>query len=130
MGFIIKGEEVELQISHYVDNGSLAILLQGTDGIPYGTVSVNLSVPLTNERCCFIDTNNMGSSIEGWLFRNKIARPTGRTERSGFCIYPEYEVYEDVIKKYSIDDNYDFEEWNEPSDEDIERELYCNLDII
>lgn len=59
------------------------------DPEPWGDLSVNLGIPVEKD-CAFIDTNNLGEEILPWIEKTGLGSPTGRTERSGFVVYPEY----------------------------------------
>lgn len=76
--------------------GGLAIQMWCDDG-PYATLTVNLHPEKCKENCAFIDTNNLGNRILGWLEENGIAHWTYRVERSGYCEYPEVEFDADFL---------------------------------
>lgn len=102
-----QGEKVslELQVRSYYNGGSLALLLadwsQG-EPEPWGDLTVNLGCSVGKE-CAFIDTNDLGEEILPWIEKNGLGEPTGRTERSGFAVYPEYRFHPERLKE--LDDN-------------------------
>ena len=84
--------EITLKVSSYAD-GSLAIAMEYYDeeyeqDMPYGALTVNLCQELEPD-CAFVDTNNGGKTIMPFVEKNKLGVPTGRTEKIGFCTYPE-----------------------------------------
>ena len=86
-----NGTIVELQLNHYADNNSLAIvMIEAQSKGMYAVLTVNLDTPLTNENCQFIDTNNL-ERAEEFIEEYNLGVPTGRVEQSGFCLYPEYD---------------------------------------
>lgn len=85
-------EHVTLAAGVYAENGGLSVeMVSVEDGFrePYGSVTVNLSVPVP-PYCAFVDTNNMPEAV-GFLAKNGIARPTGLQRQSGYCVYPLYQ---------------------------------------
>lgn len=82
-------------------NGRLAVQMWAWDdgfAEPYMTVTTNLpDEAITNERCAYIDTNNNGSGIVGWLLENGLGDCTGAVGRSGYCCYPEFEFDMDAL---------------------------------
>lgn len=86
--------EIKLVANTYANNKRLAVqTFTVPEGEPFATITVNIDYPLSDDKAitAFIDTNNYGFlNIEKFLQDNKIATPTGRCGRSGYCIYPEY----------------------------------------
>ena len=85
----------------YYSNGNLAIVLYYINGdiIDIWTVvTANLGF-LCDKNCSYIDTNNNGEEIRDWLVQNKLATPTRRSDRSGYCTYPIYEFDPEVLKR-------------------------------
>lgn len=83
---------LEVQVRSYYSGGNLAILLADwTSGEPqpWGDLTVNLGWTVSKD-CAFIDVNNLGNDILPWMEKNKLGKPTGRFEQSGFVTYPEY----------------------------------------
>lgn len=83
--------KIALVKNTYTQNDNLAIQMISHDGEfpePWNSLTVNLSGKCDTD-CAFIDVNNNGADIINWLIKNDIAHPTGRTEVSGFCAYPE-----------------------------------------
>ena len=82
--------EVKLSYKSYPNNGTLAVLMNiVSDEDLYAVITVNLDCPLQNDRQAFVDENNL-PGIGAWLKKNKIAKPLGYKQRSGFC---QYELY-------------------------------------
>lgn len=83
---------LDLQVCSYYNETKLALKLvdwSQEDPEPWGDLSVNLGIPVEKD-CAFIDTNNLGEEILPWIEKTGLGSPTGRTERSGFVVYPEY----------------------------------------
>ena len=83
---------MELQVRSYQDAGKLALLLvDWNDGEPepWSDLTVNLGCPVEKD-CAFIDINDLGPDILPWIENNGLGKPTGRSQRSGFVVYPEY----------------------------------------
>ena len=98
-----SGEEVKPQFTTYDIGNNLALMLMEEDGGCYAVVTVNIpEQKLRNEYCAFIDTNNCGDKIVGWLERNGFGRTTGGFGLSGFCTYPEFEFNKDIVDKYKF----------------------------
>lgn len=84
--------KIELRVGFYEHGGNMAIeMIDWTDGEPeaWSILTVNLPGKLEKD-CAFIDVNHMGNEILRWLRINRLAKPTGRTMRSGYVVYPEY----------------------------------------
>lgn len=89
---------IVLRKANYVNNGTLAVFmveLVNDDGCEYEenwaclTVNIGDSDIFANDTdTAFIDTNNLGIEIVGWLKSNKIATLTGDIGFSGYCRYP------------------------------------------
>ena len=92
-----KTFEVFLGITRYAANNLLEVeLIEDKSYEEFAVVSKQLPYRTPNEGCIFVDTNNL-PGIEDFLEENDIAFPTGRKEPSGFCIYPEYKLNEEVF---------------------------------
>lgn len=93
---------ITLETDTYVENGNLYVGLICWDyGFPlhWSNLTVNLGVPC-KKNCSFIDTNNNGNGIVAWLEANKLGKLTGRTEVSGYCVYPEFKFDMEEVNKY------------------------------
>jgi hypothetical protein len=74
-------------ISHYSDNGNLAICIDAENEGPFATLTVNID-PLPAPLAA-VDTNNC-SWAEEFIEKYELGTFTGMTLRSGFCTYPVY----------------------------------------
>ncbi|MBR4942090.1 MAG: DUF4313 domain-containing protein [Clostridia bacterium] len=63
----------------------------------FGDITVNIC-PLPYLESA-IDTNNNGSEILNFLEDNGFAVPTGKSVRSGFCVFPIYRFNEAMLEK-------------------------------
>lgn len=98
-----KKLKISVQVACYL-NGNLAISLisWGEDGPePWNRLTVNLN-SIREKNCAFVDTNNNGQEILAWIIRNGLGVPTGRTARSGFCVYPEYRFKEEILRELDL----------------------------
>lgn len=88
------GETVslELQVRSYYNASKLALKLvdwSSGEPEPWGDLTVNFGAS-TEKDCAFVDVNNLGENILPWIEKNGLGKPTGRSQRSGFVVYPEY----------------------------------------
>lgn len=96
----LNGKRVYYKVSTYMESDRIALLLEDEDHAPYGVVTVNIpELELKNNNCSFIDINNMGVEILDWLEINNFGKCTGAFGTSGFCMYPEFEFNEEIIKE-------------------------------
>ena len=65
-----------------------------------GAVSVFIT-PFGNEKYICVDTNNF-SIAPSILKKLKVAKDTGETRSSGYCVYPVYELDLDKLEKYLV----------------------------
>ena len=96
--------KMKLDVRTY-SNGNLAIAMHihTEDGWePWNILTVNLGFVL-EKNIAYIDTNNNGESILAWIIRNKLAVPTGKTCRSGYCTYPQYKFRESALREIDTD---------------------------
>ena len=90
---------IQLKVSAYMD-GNLAIAMHTWEN-GYAEPWASLTVNLDGERgkdCAFIDTNG-DADFPVWLIRHGLAIPTGATQRSGYCEYPEYRFRADRLRE-------------------------------
>lgn len=87
--------DVAIRIQSYVCNGKLAIEMGVWDEEiraieAFGTLTVNLpDFDWIADNEAFLDTNNYPYA-ENFVRDHKLAVPTGRMARSGYCLYPLY----------------------------------------
>ena len=117
-----KTLHMELKLSSYEHNRTLAVLLyekgcEKEDG--YYTLTCCLDDAPGKNRA-FIDVNNMGDQIVDALETAGFGRRTGRTTRSGFVSYPEFEFDAEVLKTYTNKDYEDYLKWQDALKEDEE----------
>ena len=72
-------------------NCTLALMFTYEDNRETEVITVNLNSELQSGTNCFLDTNH-APDIENWIRTNGIGQPVGITVRSGFCVYPLYEI--------------------------------------
>lgn len=101
-----KEHQITLHTNHYANNGNLYIGMDCWEDIgngeyaePWGDLTVNLGVKC-KPNCAFIDTNDNGDEIIGWLMASKLGTPTGRIAASGYRMYPEFEFNMEEVQKY------------------------------
>ena len=94
---------IQLQITSYLE-GNLAIQMVTWEAgypEPWASLTVNLDGQ-RNKDCAFIDTNG-DPDFPVWLIRYGLAIPTGVTQRSGFCEYPEYRFRAERLQELDPD---------------------------
>lgn len=95
-----KKYELQLKVSTYTD-GNLAIsmkLWEKDIPEPWNVLTVNLE-GIREKDCAYIDTNNNGQEILKWITEYHLGGATGRTRRSGYCIYPEFRFSQEVLNQ-------------------------------
>lgn len=94
---------IQLQITSYPD-GNLAIEMMTWEAgypEPWASLTVNLDGQQKKD-CAFIDING-DPDFPIWLIRHGLAIPTGVTQRSGFCEYPEYRFRTERLQELDPD---------------------------
>ena len=91
--FLSETIPMELRIGQYEDGSGLALELvswEEKEPEDWDTITVNLSVPCEKDHA-FVDINNSGMpKICEWIEKNGLGEATGRQQKSGFGVYPEY----------------------------------------
>ena len=85
------GTEVSLEKGTY-RNGTVALMLNETDGELYAVATVNLCHPLQSDSMAFLDENNL-PGIGKWIEKNHLGMRMGVFAASGFCSYPLYTLF-------------------------------------
>ena len=93
-------EEVNIEVTTYANNKTLAIQLWCEDG-PFATLTVNLPDSQHNAECQYVDTNNCPWA-EQFIEEYNLGAFTGYYGFSGFCMYPEYRFNIEELKKYAL----------------------------
>lgn len=101
-------ERVTPKINCYANNNNLYLGLDyfGNDmedwlWLPYCDVTVNVGkLPYLESA---IDTNNNGTGIIAFLEKNGFGHLTGRSIKSGFCVFPVFKFNEDKLKEVDSD---------------------------
>ena len=97
---------VRLNNYHYGDRLYVGLLCWDNDykyWEPLTTITVNIpDEPITDKNCNFVDTNNNGMEIIGWLVEHGFAERTDRVGQSGFCTYPEMRFNLEALKEYEL----------------------------
>ena len=95
LNYEFLGETIpmELRIGQYEDGGGLAleqVSWEEKEPEDWDTITVNLSVPCEKDHA-FVDINNSGMpKICEWIEKNGLGEATGRQQKSGFGVCPEY----------------------------------------
>lgn len=71
----------------------ILLYLEGNSLEIYTDVTVNLPECTRSAGCQFIDTNANEEDILDWLEENQFGERTGKSGKSGFCTYPEFNFY-------------------------------------
>lgn len=94
---------ISLTATNYQINGNTAVRMNClVDGYyePFANLTVNLDEKLP-EGFAFIDINNLPGA-EDFVEKNELGHFTGKWGRSGFCVYPLYELDLEKISEHSI----------------------------
>ena len=86
-----KGTKVTVEKGEY-HNGTVALMLNETDGELYAVATVNLNHPLQSDSMAFLDENNL-PEIGKWIEDNGLGVNMGYLGSSGFCRYPLYTLF-------------------------------------
>ena len=89
--YTYKGTEVSLEKSSY-RNGTVALVMNTTDGELYAVATVNLCHPMQSDSLAFLDENNL-PGIGSWIEKNHLGMKMGVLASSGFCRYPLYTLF-------------------------------------
>lgn len=90
----------------YAKNGALAVKLFDVDNYEeFAVITTNLMQEYTWKDTAYVDTNNC-DWVKELLEDSGLAKPTGNTARSGYCVYPEYEF--DLSKTVTDDELNDY----------------------
>lgn len=111
---------MELKLSYYMHNRTLAVSLYEKGGGSeegYWTLTCCLDDAPGRNRA-FLDVNNMGEHIVDDLEAAGFGKRTGRTARSGYVTYPEFEFDAEVLKSYMNGDYEQYLKWQDGLKED------------
>lgn len=95
---------IQLEVATYPE-GNLAITMTTwSSGVPepWSNLTVNLEGRRKRD-FAFIDINNNGSEILSWIIRHGLGVPTGQTQQSGYCVYPEFHFRPDILRQIDPD---------------------------
>lgn len=90
--FKYNGQDVCLEASSYRADGSLAVLMNDTEGELIDVITVNLNNAIQSDTMAFLDTNNH-PDIEKFIEKNKLGMRMCINMQSGFCTYPLYTIF-------------------------------------
>ena len=93
--------DVELQVSRYRADGSIAIsAFSPTEG-PIATLTVCLADRSLDSDEAYIDTNNCPWAPD-FLTENGFGRLTGSQRQSGFCVYPSMKFSNEIMRRCEV----------------------------
>jgi hypothetical protein len=92
-------EGIYLQVGKYQEDGSIAIQAWNRKDGPIATLTVCIPDNQLEENEAYVDTNNCPWVME-FLENYGLAKATGKTARSGYCIYPAVSFDMEQIKKH------------------------------
>lgn len=113
---------MELNLSYYMHNRTLAVSLYekgGNRDEEYWMLTCCLDDAPGRNRA-FLDVNNMGEQIVDDLEAAGFGKRTGRTARSGYVTYPEFEFDAEVLKAYMNVEYGQYLKWQDELKEDEE----------
>jgi hypothetical protein len=88
-----------LRVGQYQMDGSIAVEIFSRREGPVARITVCLCDSALAENEAYVDTNNCPLVVD--FFEAKgLAKSTGRTRRSGYCIYPAMEFDREKIAKF------------------------------
>lgn len=91
--------EVELGVSEYLNNGSLAIeLIDAEERESFAILTVNINEKGADKETAYVDINDCPWATK-FIEDNELGEFTGKYGRSGFCVYPLYKFNLDKIKE-------------------------------
>lgn len=91
-----------LRLGRYMSDSSLAVEIYNMQDGAIARVTACLSDPTLGENESYVDTNNCPWATS-FLESNGLAKRTGKTRRSGYCIYPEMEFDREKIAKFEME---------------------------
>lgn len=89
----------KLRLGNYMADGSLVVEIYNRQDGEIARLTVCLCDPTLSEYMAYIDTNNCPWAV-AFLEENGLAEKTGRTKRSGYCIYPEMKFNKEKITQF------------------------------
>lgn len=115
-----SGETVELELvpTYYVSNRTLAIQLVDKEGYYCDLTRCLSDAPGKN--CAYVDVNNMESDIIQRLEKGGFGKVTGKTCKSGYVTYPEFEFDADILKENMNEDYQQYLDWQDQLKDDEE----------
>lgn len=115
-----KNQLLEVFPTFYASNRSLAIVLYDrNEGEQDSILTVCLDdAPGLNK--AYIDVNNQGYDVLGQLVSCGLGKPTGRTRRSGYATYPEFEFNGAILRECDTEGYSKYLEWYDKLEEDEE----------
>lgn len=94
---VFYGDEVMfLQAGIYLKNSNIVLTLFDNENGPFSNITVNIEDLPVDEFA--VDVNNFPQALRV-LKENRIAKPTGKQVRSGFCMYPIWKLTIDEFLK-------------------------------
>lgn len=102
---MVFNKSIRLVREQYI-YGGMAVCAYLRNGEPWSDITVNIPGHSISDDTAFIDTNN-NPWAEEFLVENGIAKPTGLTARSGYCIYPLYKFDMSKFKNLKTPKRYD-----------------------
>lgn len=91
--------KVELGVSEYLNNGSLAIeLIDAEERESFAILTVNIEEEGAGKETAYVDINDCPWAPK-FIEDNELGEFTGKYGQSGFCTYPLYKFNLDKIKE-------------------------------
>lgn len=92
----------KLRLGEYISDGSLAVEIYNDQDGEIASLTVYLCDPTLPENVAYVDTNNCPWAV-AFLEENGLAEKTGRTKRSGYCVYPAMKFNREKIAQFEED---------------------------
>lgn len=91
-----------LRVGRYMPDGSLAVEIYNIQDGEIARLTTCLYDPTLPEDMAYVDTNNCPWAV-AFLEENGLAEKTGRTKRSGYCVYPAMRFNREKIAQFEED---------------------------
>lgn len=106
--FDFMGEHIKgfLEVAKYCNNGNLAIQIyhESEDGYDECWCDMTTNLGCKLEHSCAYVNSNADTDLKEIINRYKLGKLTGKSMRSGFNIYEEYEFDMKEVMKYTKED--------------------------
>lgn len=93
-----------LRLGRYMLDESLAVEIYNRQDGEIARLTTCLCDPTLPEDVAYVDTNNCPWAVT-FLEENGLAEKTGKTKRSGYCVYPAMRFNREKIAQFEEEEN-------------------------